>query len=69
MKVLERGYIKASVTGVTGVSDKNALVYMSDDDTFTLTAGANSHVGWISRYVSGTTAVVRFDVYEVLAKV
>lgn len=69
VKVIERGYIKASVTGVTGVGDKNSLVYMSDDNTFTLTSTSNSHVGWISRHVSGTTAIVRFDVYEVLAKV
>jgi len=60
VRVIERGKIEVSVTGVTGVGDVGSLVYMSDDDTFTLTSTSNSLVGKVVRYVSGTTVVVAF---------
>ena len=60
VRVLERGKIEVPVTGVTGVGDVGSLVYMSDDDTWTLTSTSNSLVGKIVRFVSGTTSVVAF---------
>jgi len=63
-----RGLIEMPVTGATGVGDVGSIVYAADDDTLTLTAGSNTLIGWVHRYVSSTTCVVRFDVYEALAK-
>ena len=60
VRVRERGKVVAPVTGVTGVGDVGALVYMSDDDTYTLTSTSNSLVGTITRYNSGTTVVIAF---------
>ncbi len=60
VRVKERGKIAASVTGVTGVGDVGTAVYMSDDDTFTLTSTSNSLVGKVARHVSGTNCIVHF---------
>lgn len=61
VRVKEQGFIVLSVTGVTGVTDKDAPVYASDDDTFTLTASGSSSIGKVHRWVSGTTCVVYFQ--------
>ena len=60
VRVKERGKIVVPVTGVTGVGDIGTAVYMSDDNTFTLTSTSNSLVGKVVRHVSGTTVVVAF---------
>jgi len=53
----ERGYVVLPVVGVTGVGDVGDTVYASDDNTFTLTAGANTDIGKVDRYIGtpGTT--------------
>ena len=55
------GMIQLSITGVTAVTDVGKPVYASDDNTFTLTAGSNSYIGRIVRWISGTQATVEFD--------
>lgn len=60
IRVRERGKVVAACTGVTGVGDVGTLVYMSDDDTFTLTSASNTLVGKITRFVSGTTVVIAY---------
>lgn len=36
-------------------------VYASDGNTFTLTAAGNSKIGFVRRWISGTTCLVYFD--------
>jgi len=61
VKVVERGKIELDVTGVASADDVGETVYASDDDTFTLTAGSNSAIGKVARWVSGTRCVVYFE--------
>lgn len=61
IRVLVRDEGKAELALATvAITDVGADVYASDDDTFTLTVGANSKIGVVSRYVDATTAVVSF---------
>lgn len=63
VRVKTRGRIELPVTGAVLASNDRAAVYASDDDTFTQTAGANSKIGYISRFVSTGVAVVEFDAF------
>ncbi len=65
VKVFERGKIELDVTGVASAADVGEAVYASDDDTFTLTAGSNSAIGKVVRWVSGTRCVVYFEGVQV----
>lgn len=65
IRVKQRGSVEADITGVTGVGDIGSTVYMSDDDTFTLTSSSNSAIGKITRYISGTKCIVRFEAAQV----
>jgi hypothetical protein len=65
VKVFERGKIELDVVGVTSADDVGETVYASDDDTFTLTAGSNSAIGKVARWVSGTRCVVYFEGVQV----
>ena len=61
VKVRQRGLLKrVSVTGVVAGTDHGVTVYMSDDNTFTLTAGTNTPVGRYERFVANGIADVRF---------
>lgn len=61
VRVKSRGYIKAAITdGAITLNDRQA-VYMSDDDTFTLTSTSNSLVGYVAQWVSTGYAIVEFD--------
>jgi len=59
--VKDRGFITLPISGLAITANDRALVYASDDDTFTLTATSNSLIGTISRWVSTGFAVVEFD--------
>ena len=49
-----------SVTGASAVTDNNSLVFASDDATLTLTTATNAKaVGYVDRWVSGTTCDVQ----------
>ena len=61
VKVLGKGYVKLTVTGVSAVTHVNDTVYLTDDDTFTLTASGGLAIGKVYRWVSGTTAIVYFE--------
>lgn len=55
--------LQVTLTGVA-ISDVGATVYASDDATLTLTAGSNSTVGKVARYVSANTCVVEFNTLQ-----
>jgi hypothetical protein len=60
--VRTRGRLDLAVVGATAVTvNDRPPVYASDDDTFTLTATANSKIGHVSRFISSGQAVVEFD--------
>ena len=61
VRVRTKGLAELAVTGVTAVTDVSAPVYASDDATFTLTAGSNTYIGIVHRFVSSGVAVVMFD--------
>jgi hypothetical protein len=56
------GVIRLSVVGASALTDKGANVYASDDNTFTLTKGANSFIGKVYRWDTSTYCYVFFDV-------
>lgn len=61
INVRQSGRIQLSVTNVA-VTDIGADVYASDGNTFVLTAGANTLIGKVHRFVSSGVAIVAFDV-------
>jgi len=63
VRVLTRGKIKASISGLA-ITDVGADIYMSDDGTFTKTAGSNTRIGVVHRWVSSGVGIVAFDVAE-----
>lgn len=66
--VKTRGRLKVPVVGASAITaNDRPAVYASDDDTFTLTSTANSKIGYVSRWISGTTCIVEFDALKVLA--
>lgn len=63
VEVRRRGEIQVAVVGATTiVANDHPLVYAADDDTFTLTAGSNTIIGRVARWVSSGVCVVEFDV-------
>lgn len=63
IKVLAKGKVVLTVTGVDNANDEGATVYASDDDTFTLTnTTTNTAIGKVERVIStsANTALVRF---------
>ena len=61
VRVRTRGQVQLSVVGASSAADVSETVYASDDDTFTLTAGSNTAIGKVARWVSGTTCIVAFE--------
>lgn len=61
VKVQKKGEIKLYIAGLAITSNDQPAVYASDDDTFTLTAGTNTRIGNISRWISTGYAMVNFD--------
>ena len=59
--VITSGWKQVTITGIA-ITDVGKPVYMSDDDTFTLTATSNSLVGFVYRYVTSNTCVIEFGV-------
>jgi len=55
--------LEVTITSVA-ITDVGKAVYASADDTLTLTAGANSRVGVVERYVTTNTAIVDFQTHE-----
>lgn len=59
--VRTEGIVRLTVSGASAVTDNGALVYASDDGTFTLTSTtAYPVIGRVARWVTSTTCDVRF---------
>lgn len=61
VRVKTRGRITLSISAIAITANDRPAVYASDDDTFTLTVGSNSLIGYVSRWISTGLAVVEFD--------
>jgi len=57
----QKGFITLPISSLAITANDRALVYASDDDTFTLTATNNTLIGTVSRWVSTGFALVEFD--------
>lgn len=60
VRVKQKGIVKLAV-GSLAITDVGKPVYASDDDTFTLTATSNSHIGRVMSFVSTGIGMVEFD--------
>lgn len=58
--VKTKGRVQLAI-GSLAITDVGKPVYASDDDTFTLTAGSNSAIGRVVRFVSSGVGIVQFD--------
>jgi hypothetical protein len=67
VKVLTRGKTRLPIAGLAITANDRPAVYASDDNTFTLTAGSNSLIGYVSRWVETGVAIVEFDALVVKA--
>ncbi len=67
VRVKTKGKIKAAISGLDITANDRPAVYMSDDNTFTLTPTSNSLIGYVSRWVASGVGVVEFDAGLVLA--
>lgn len=65
VRVRTRGFVVIPVTGASSTADVSETVYAADDDTFTLTAGSNTAIGKVARWVTSTTCVVYFEALPV----
>ena len=61
VRVLQRGTVKLTIAGTLAVTDLAATVYASDDDTFTKSSTSNSDIGTLTRFISTTVGMVRFE--------
>ncbi|KHQ50379.1 MULTISPECIES: hypothetical protein [Mameliella] len=59
--VKTKGKIQLAVASAAITDNDRPAVYASDDDTFTLVASGNSHIGYVERFVSSGVAIVEFD--------
>lgn len=60
VRVKQKGIVKLPI-GSLAITDVGKAVYASDDDTFTLTATSNSHIGRVISFVSTGVGMVEFD--------
>lgn len=62
VRVRQQGIVKLAVTGVAAAADLGNPVYATDDNTFSDTdSGSDTQIGKVTRWVSGTTCMVRFE--------
>lgn len=61
VRVKTKGKIELAISTLAITANDRVAVYASDDDTFTLTATANSLIGYVSRWVSSGIGIVEFD--------
>ncbi len=60
VRVRTKGKAVLSISGLA-ITDVGKDVYASDDDTFSLTQGANTRIGHVYRYVESGKGIVEFD--------
>lgn len=61
VRVKSKGRIVLDVATAAITSNDRPAVYAAADDTFTLVAAGSTKIGYVSRFISGTTCVVEFD--------
>lgn len=61
VNLISEGLLRITLTSIA-ITDVGKPVYMSDDETFTLTQGSNSLVGYVYRYVAANTCVIKFGI-------
>jgi hypothetical protein len=61
VKLRTKGRVKLSIDGLAITANDKPPVYASDDDTFTTTAGGNSLIGYVERFVASGIGIVSFD--------
>lgn len=68
VQVRTRGRMVVNVVGASAITaNDRPPVYASDDDTFTLTSTGNTKIGYVQKWLGGTSCVVEFDALRVLA--
>lgn len=61
VRVRSKGIVRLAVTGVVATSAIGAPVYITDDNTFTLTDSTGACMGKLHRYISDGVAMVYFE--------
>lgn len=61
IQVKSKCFVKLAITGIAITSNDRPVVYASDDNTFTLTAGSNSPIGRVAQWLSTGYAIVEAD--------
>lgn len=61
VKVRTQGMVKMAVTNASAITDRGDGVYLSDDDTLTLTSTSMKLIGKVVRHISSTTCLVFFE--------
>ena len=59
--VKSRGQFQVPVVGATALTDGGALVYLTDGNTYTLTAATNMQVGKVTRVLDTATTLCLVD--------
>ncbi len=60
VRVIDKGKIKADIANLAITANDHPAVYMSDDNTFTLTSTSNTLVGYVARWVETGVGIVEF---------
>lgn len=60
VRVKSRGKVKLAISSLA-ITDVGKDVYASDDDTFTLTQGSNTRIGYVYRWISTGYGIIAFD--------
>ena len=60
VRVRAKGRVQLPITSID-TTDLGKAIFASDDDTFTLTQGTNSHIGKAVRFVATGTVIVEFN--------
>lgn len=63
VKVKKHGEVVLPITSLA-ITDRGKPVYASDDDTFTLTASTNTHIGRVTRWIATGSGVVAFSAVD-----
>jgi len=61
VRTQEKGKVKLNVGGAA-ITDIDAPIYASDDNTFTKTATSNTLIGFVHRFVDSGVVIVDYDV-------
>ena len=62
VRAAQCGNVLLTLTDTITAADKDAAVYATDDDTFSITdSGSDTQIGKIVRFVSANTAIVYFE--------